>query len=199
MNSKPNSPLAHSLRNASLPQATQNARFLIGAIVMFLGAGAASAQSQFEEEFDDPYKPWHEVALQLPAPPQAENLLAFYASAAATQAFEVDAKSLTVGADGVVRYTLVAISRAGARNVSYEGIRCKGFEVKLYAFGQPDGAWSRSRRNQWQKIDHQNASNRHHASLAREYFCQESTVAGSAEQILFRLRHRQSLAPHFGP
>lgn len=38
---------------------------------------AAFAQS-FDEDFDDENKPWEEIAVQLPAPPKAENLLPFY-------------------------------------------------------------------------------------------------------------------------
>lgn len=158
----------------------------------------ALAQSQFEDDFDDPYKPWQEVAVQLPAAPQAGDLIPFDVSATATHSFAIDAMSVSTGTDGVVRYTLVSISSAGARNVSYEGIRCNSFEKKLYAFGQADGSWSRSRRDRWELIQG-NAANRHHAILAGEYFCLDSTVAGRADQIVERLRNRRSLAPNLGP
>lgn len=157
-------------------------------------ANLGHAQSGlFDEDFDDETKPWQEIAVQLPPPPAAENLLPFEVSATATQSFALDAKSLTVGADGVIRYTLVTTSPAGARNVSYEGIRCASFEKKLYAFGHPDGSWSRSRRDQWQRIV-QNAANRQHAVLFKDYFCDSSTVAGNAQQILDRIRHQRSLS-----
>src|SRR4051812_48213652 len=80
-------------------------------LVAFAGmAGSVAmvhAQSRFEEDFDNENKPWQEIAIQLPAAPMAENLLPFYVSATATQSFAIDAKSLTVGADGVIRYTLL--------------------------------------------------------------------------------------------
>jgi hypothetical protein len=150
------------------------------------------AQNNFEEDFEDLDKPWKELALQLPATPLAENLIPFYVSATATQTFAIDAKSLTLGSDGVIRYTLVTSSTSGAKNVSYEGIRCSSFEKKLYAFGHPDGSWSRSRRDKWEPIK-SNAANRQHAALAQDYFCQGLTVAGKAEQMVERIRGKRGL------
>lgn len=157
------------------------------------GTHLSLAQSAFDEDFDDDTKPWQEVAIQLPAAPLAANLLPFEVSATATQLFAIDAKSLTVGADGVVRYTLVTSSPEGAKNVSYEGIRCASFERKSYAFGHPDGSWSRSRHDKWQPIV-RNAANRQHAILFKDYFCDGSTVAGNAQQILDRLRYQRPLS-----
>lgn len=165
------------------------------AVFLLAFATATSAQSRFEEDFDDKDKPWQEVAIQLPPAPQAEDLASFYVSATATQSFAVDTKSLSVSEDGVIRYTLVAVSDAGARNVSYEGIRCETYERKLYAFGQPDGKWSRSRRDQWERIQG-GASNRQHAALAKDFFCLEKTVAGTAADMSARLRSKRTLSPH---
>lgn len=169
----------------------------IAAAAMLGMCGIAQSQSRFEENFDEEYKPWQEIAIQLPAGPQAENILPFYVSATATQSFAIDAKSLSVGSDGVIRYTLLATSPSGAKNISYEGIRCKSFEKRIYAFGQPDGSWSRSHRNQWERIV-QNAANRQHAILAKDYFCENSMVAGSADKMLERIRRRQPLAHRLG-
>lgn len=152
----------------------------------------AQAQSGFEEDFNDTGKTWQEIAIQLPAAPKPENLFEFYVSETATQSFAIDGKSVSVGNDGVVRYTLVSRSRSGAENISYEGIRCESFEKKLYAFGRPDGSWSRSRRDQWERITG-TISNRQHAALARDYFCSQKVVEGDAQQIVYRLRHKQPL------
>jgi hypothetical protein len=145
------------------------------------------AQSRFEEDFDDTEKPWQEIVVQLPAAPAPENLLPFYVSATATQSFAVDAKSLTVGADGVVRYTMVAKSPEGATTISYEGIRCESFEKKRYAFGRPDGTWSRSRSDKWEPISG-TSINRQHAALAKDYLCRQKVVAGKAEDIVRSIR-----------
>jgi hypothetical protein len=162
-----------------------------------LAGTPAYSQGGFEEDFDDKEKPWQEVAIQLPASPVAENLLPFYVSPTATQTFAIDAKSVTLGPDGVIRYTLVTKSAQGATNVSYEGIRCMSFERKLYAFGHPDGSWSRSRRDQWERISLGNA-NRQHAALAKDYFCMEKTIAGKAEEMVERIRWQRPLSPHRG-
>ena len=57
---------------------------------------------------------WKESQVQLPAWPQPENLLAVYVSAATQNEFFVDGSTLSVTADGVVRYVLVVRSPAGA-------------------------------------------------------------------------------------
>ena len=164
----------------------RGAAFLTAAaLAAFFCAPPAFAQSQFEEDFDDTGKTWQEIAVQLPATPSTENLVPFYVSPTATQNFAIDEKSLSVGKDGVIRYTMVATSPAGARNVSYEGIRCETFEKKSYAFARTDGTWARSRRDQWEPIV-RNAANRQHGVLATDFFCEGKTVAGNQETILRR-------------
>lgn len=170
---------------------------LIGLAFLLAVTAVSHAQSRFEEDFDDQDKPWEEVAIQLPAAPLAENLLPFYVGPTATQSFAVDAKSLTVGSDGVVRYTLVGTSPAGAKNVSYEGIRCASFEKKLYAFGRTDGTWSRSRRDQWEPIV-RSLANRQHAALALDYFCSNLMVADDAATMLNRLQKQRPLTNYKG-
>lgn len=156
----------------------------------FLALGPSHAQSQFEDEFDEAEKPWQEIAIELPAAPSAEDLIPFQTvSAVATQSFAIDPKSLTAGSDGVVRYTLVSTSAAGAKNISYEGIRCHSMERKLYAFGHPDGTWSRSRRDKWERIP-RHTTNNHHATLALEYFCDGRAIAGDADELINRLKTR---------
>lgn len=172
-------------------------RFLVVVAAMLGVVGAAESQSRLDEDFDDENKPWQEITIQFPTAPQTANLLPFYVSATATQSFAIDAKSLTVGSDGVIRYTLVIDSPGGAKNITYEGIRCGSFEKKIYAIGQPDGSWSRSRRNQWERIV-QNAANRQHATLAKDYFCQNLVVAGDAKQMIERIRWQQPLTQQLG-
>lgn len=162
-------------------------------VILSSGANSSCAQSRFEADFEDLDKPWTEVAVQLPPAPAAENLLQFYVSATATQTFAIDAKSLSVGSDGVIRYTLVANSRTGVKNISYEGIRCQSYEKRLYAFGHQDGTWSRSRNDQWERI-RSNAANRQHAALAQDYLCQGLTIAGTAEQLVESIRKQRTSA-----
>lgn len=175
-------------------QSTKHCILAIG-LVLLGGSSVTCAQSNFEEDFDDKEKSWQEISVQFPAAPLSENLLPFYVSPTATRSFAIDAKSLTVGTDGVIRYTLVTRSEAAAINISYEGIRCKSFEKKLYAFGHSDGSWSRSRHHEWEKINAL-AANPHHSVLAKDFFCRQNVVAGREKDILNRLRKQESLSSY---
>lgn len=136
----------------------------------------------FEDDYEK--KSWGEIEPQLPVPPKAENLVAFYVSATTDNQFYIDRKSLSVGEEGVVRYTLVVVTPSGARNVSYEGIRCETGELRLYAFGRGDGSWGKSRGSHWLSIDGSVTRNRHHVALFSEYFCPVGGVAARAVDIL---------------
>lgn len=130
----------------------------------------------FEEE-----KPWDELEVSLPEYPRTENLIEFYVSAATPNRFFIDGKSLSVGADGVVRYVAVVKTRGGATNVSFEGIRCEAKQRRLYAFGRGDGAWGKARTKDWTDIRPGDPSG-YAAVLYREYFCPDGTPIYRAEE-----------------
>ncbi|PXX43972.1 CNP1-like family protein [Undibacterium pigrum] len=157
-------------------------------IIISLALLPASFAHAAEPDLEEDDKEWREVALQLPEAPKAENLLNFYKSP--TQSFAIDTTSLIVAADGTIRYSLVATSSGGAKNISYEGLRCQTYQVKLYAFGRPDGTWSRSRRNQWDSITNTGA-NKQHAALFSDYFCEGKTIAGKASVLVDKLRGKK--------
>ena len=131
----------------------------------------AAEWGRFESDFDDEKKPWAEIEAQLPAYPREENLLRFDAGSATANRFYIDASSLTVGPDGVVRYSLLIRASGGASNVSFEGIRCETREQKLYAVGRSDGKWTRARNPAWRAIEYKEL-NRHHGVLFAEFFCE---------------------------
>ncbi len=136
---------------------------------------------------DDEEAPWQEGEVAYPAPPQDQHLLPFYVSPTTNNRFLIDEESLSVAEDDVVRYTLVIISPAGARNVSYEGIRCATGERRIYAFGRSDGTWSKARNSAWHKIQAKEM-NRYHAALNSEYFCTPGNSVDSAEKARAVLR-----------
>ena len=129
---------------------------------------AAAAFADFEEDYDS--KQWQEVEVQLPPAPRQETLLPFYVSAATENRFFVDGATLSVGSDGVVRYVMLVLTPQGARNATYEGMRCETRERRIYASGRLDGSWSKARKNEWARIQDAYA-NRQHAALFLEYFC----------------------------
>jgi hypothetical protein len=147
----------------------------------------AQTTDKFDEDFDNKNKHWVEIALKLPSPPKTADLLPFYVGPTATQTSALDVKSLSVGADGVVRYTIVTTSPSGVKNISFEGIRCASFEFKLYAIGHQNGSWARSRNDQWRPIS-QTAANRQQAALAQDFFCQGKVVTGKPGEILRAMR-----------
>ena len=139
-----------------------------------------------EDEFDGE-KPWVELQTQLPAYPKPENLLAFDAGPAREHRYSVDAMSITVGQDGVVRYSLMVKSSAGAINVSYEGIRCQTGERKLYAFGRSDNTWSKARVSKWESLEHvvQHYPQR---ELSRYFFCPDQGIVKTPEEAMRALK-----------
>ena len=145
------------------------------------------ALADVDEGEDKDTRRWQERVVDLPAEPLPENLLPFYVSAATDNEFFVDGTSLTVGPDGVVRYVLVVQAAGGARNVSFEGLRCETRERRVYAFGRLDGTWSKSRNENWQRIRDVPA-NRHHAALFYDYFCPGGAIVAGADEARDALR-----------
>ena len=143
----------------------------------------------FEQAFDDDTKTWQEVSAKLPPMPKDRDLVGFSVSGATSFVFEIDASTLDIGSDGVFRYTLVATSPQGARNVSYEGIRCATGEKKIYATGRADGTWVRARNAAWTRIE-EVGNNRQHAALETEYFCPDQYAARNVRDIVRRMRPR---------
>jgi len=163
-----------------------------GALRILLAALAAtsaaplSAQPKSDWELAEEERRWREVDFMLPQYPKAADLVEFDVSAARDFRFFIDATSLSVGKDGVVRYTLVARSASGVENVSYEGIRCKSGTVRAYAFGQGGGRWS-GRGTAWRQIERKQAQGWHFA-LWRDYFCPHAIAIHDAAEGIDALR-----------
>lgn len=155
--------------------------------VCFFCAALMAGASAFAEEDEPQNEIWQEAAWQLPEAPQAKALLPFYVSATTNNKFFIDSASLSVEADGVVRYTLLVLAPEGGRNVSFEGVRCETSERRIYASGRLDGSWSKARGDQWLRI-RDAGSNRYHAALFHGYFCPGGVIARNVEEILAALR-----------
>ena len=164
--------------------------------VLALLAAPAFAQYGPDDEAEtlEAMKPKVEEEAKLPPAPKANDLVPVEIGPTSQQHYAIDAKSLTVSDDHVVRYTVVSTSSAGAKNVSYEGIDCKMRTFKRYAYGSTDGKWVRSRRDAWDRISSLAPNQLHHV-LNTQYFCQAGLAAGKAEQILGRIRSGRPLNP----
>jgi hypothetical protein len=154
--------------------------------LIFPGTTLAGTSGQFDSEFEQD-KPWAELQAKLPATPQQENLQPFFVSAATDNKFSIDTASISVGDDGVVRYTLLVKSPEGAVNVTFEGIRCGTHERKIYAFGRADGSWSKARFSKWEPILYADRNRQHHM-LYDDFFCPRGMMVGSPEEAVAALK-----------
>ncbi|MEO8411083.1 MAG: CNP1-like family protein [Propionivibrio sp.] len=161
-------------------------RFLGGCLPVLIVVGffpVHVAAEDFDADYDA--KPWAEVAVKLPPFPRDEDQIPFMVGANTHIKYSIDKRSLSVGGDGVIRFVLTVVSDQGARNISYEGMRCSTAERRFYAFGRPDGTWSKARGNQWVKI--RGTSNNHHVGLYFNYFCPLGAASNASPEDLLRL------------
>lgn len=156
------------------------------ALVLVGVAAACAGQPTLPPEDELAAKPWEAQKALLPPYPKEANLLRIYVGSATPFTFFVDPASVSVGQDGIVRYTLVARSSSGATNVSYGGMRCETYESKTYAFGRSDGTWVQARNQQW--IPYSRYETDHHLILADDFFCsvRGAKTAEEAVQALVR-------------
>lgn len=78
-----------------------------------------------------------------------------------------------------MRYVLVSRSPSGVENVSYEAIRCKTAESRLYAIGHSDATWS-TRPGKWQPIIE--SRQQHLRVLYRDFFCPQQNPIRDADE-----------------
>ena len=156
------------------------------ALLLCLPLIAHAEWGEFEREFEQD-KPWVEVAAQLPPYPKPENLVPFNVSSATRNRHFVDAASISVGTDNVVRYTVVIEAAGGAKNVSFEGLRCESGERRLYAYGHPDGSWSKARNAGWEGIKFRSLLS-YQKALFEDHFCPNGIRVRDGKEAVQNLR-----------
>lgn len=175
-------------------RAKRIARRLVSLLLFFHAAlclpqASSGFKSDWEEKQDE--LNWKELEGKLPAYPKDENLAEFFVSAANSFRFFLDTTSISIGPDGVVRFTLVARSPSGASNVSYEGMRCKTGEYKAFAFGRSDGSWS-IRPTTWRKVTRLSV-HRWHEALLEDYVCTVRSTPLTVADIVRGLKGGEGL------
>jgi hypothetical protein len=158
-------------------------------VTLLVSSPAVAQWKDWDYDLDQEKKPWEELQTQLPPYPKPENLLKFDPGAVSSNSYFVDVASLSVGEDKVARYTLVVKSSGGATNVSFEGIRCDKGQLRVYAFGHANSAWSRARDSSWRQVVYREV-NGHHYALYREYLCSKarSSEPLSVKQIIAAIK-----------
>jgi hypothetical protein len=158
-------------------------RFLV--LLLFLAgcAGPAAEMSDWERSQALKQAPREENVVPPPFPKRAK-LVEFPVADTGDIHFFIDASTLSVAGDGIVRYVLVAQSPGGVENITYEGLRCPAAEHRIYASGQSDGTWALSRTT-WQPVRN---ARRWQIELYREYFCPQKVAIRDADEGLRALR-----------
>jgi hypothetical protein len=172
-----------------------SAAIAIAAVV--LGACQSGPTRVVDFAAEDEKEHWKEIPAKLPPYPRNENLVQFDVGEATPHRFYIDRPSLSVGEDGVVRYTLLVRTAGGATNVTFEGIRCDGRRQKYYAVGESGATWTPARNPHWRRIQYQDPDRRHRA-LVDTYLCEGRLPRKSAD-ILQRLRYGPPESETFGP
>jgi hypothetical protein len=128
-----------------------------------------------------------ERAVALPPYPQETDLIEFLVGPTGSHRYFIDGKNLSVGADGVLRYTVVVMASGGARNVAYEGMSCKTYEKRTYALGQSGGKWAEAKRSEWEPI-RTGRINEYQGVLYKDFFCPDRQPVRDKEAALRGLR-----------
>lgn len=170
-------------------------RVLAGAVALVALAALPPADAQAPKvrdqaadaiDFDaDKDKP--ESDAPPPTPPRPEDLVRYDPGRPGSMTYYIDAKSLSISPEGIIRYTNVAKGEGAAQNVTYEGIRCDTREKKTYAYGRADGTWNVVRDPQWSPIRTQNVEGYRYA-LYQDYFCPSRGAIRTVAEGLDSLR-----------
>lgn len=147
-------------------------------VLASLVAGPVLA-NDFSDAFDEAEPAWTEATVTLPAAAKPADLVEFTVGGGRGHRYFLDPASISVGADGVVRYTLVMRTAGGAENINYEGLRCATGERKIYAFAGRDGIWSANKSAAWARIDAR-GDHSYHKELFFHYLC---TVDGAGKEL----------------
>lgn len=147
-------------------------------LLLALGAARADPQGHFAPDPEPPVPssvesgtPWQEIEVGLPPWPKDGDLIEMELDGPPTTfRYFIDGANLRIGADGVVRYTLVAQAPSGTRNLSVEGLRCtpRG-AYRVYAYGV-GGRFDALAGSDWRPIGDQ-ASEGFREALWRFHLC----------------------------
>ena len=164
------------------------ALLLLGVALSGSGVALAAQRGMPEDIGGVPEeKAFKEDVLKLPPYPADAGLIEFKLRGASRNRYFIDHDSVSLGEDRVVRYSMVIKTPGGGTNVSYEGMRCKTSEFKVYAFGTRDGKWVEARDPKWKDVG-ATASNFHYG-LWVDYLCNSEAVNGNnVEDLIIALK-----------
>ena len=166
-------------------------RFFLCLLVVQFSTPAAvhAAKPRMVNDKDGNAVPWKEAKTTLPGYPEDENLMQIQAPPGArNNRYFVDTRSLSLGPDLVLRYTVVIMPRGGSTaNVLFQGISCETNEVKTYAFGRTNGTFATQTSGTWRPVQRTGPMG-YQNELIDKYVCDETSSPIGAEDVRLRLR-----------
>jgi hypothetical protein len=158
------------------------------AVAFPVGAGSVlETEKEFDGVIEKPEKQ-QELAVGPPPYPRDSDLVEVHIPELSGRLrYALDMENLTVAKDGIVRYTMVISSAAGARNVFFEGIDCGQRRFKTYAYDTGDGEFREKKGPRWQRIANR-GSQSFRDELRQGYFCGRFGSARPPQEIRARLR-----------
>lgn len=154
-----------------------------------LGQAAwADNRDRFNQNYHwEPPKVWQEAATTLPANPNGNtSWLVISGGPVYQNQIALDADSLSIGTDAVIRYTLRITSSEGVANISHQGLRCDSREFKLFAIAASQNhEWQDTKTAQWRRIQPGHVPQ---ALLARDYLCEDGRPLDNTALMLARLK-----------
>jgi hypothetical protein len=138
-----------------------------------------------------PEEEWKEGEVNLPPFPEKWNLQPFDVAGTGENTYFLDASSISIGADGVVRYSMIVRAPSGTENITFEGIRCEMRQWKPYAYGRPDRTWSPAREAKWDLVQRQEFR----YTLYHEYLCPHGSPSRNPREILSEIRRQYRAGP----
>ena len=173
---------------------------------LFGSTAFARSERQFVDEaeppapsaLDDKKWGWKEGATSLPPWPKDGDLVEVMVDDPAPRfRAYIDGRNLRIGSDEAIRYTLVLESRTGARNVSFEGLRCTPSGIyKIYAYGT-NGRFEKVD-NEWQSL-HGQGHDKLRADLHHHILCVPRKLEPRPKKDMIRaMRSRTTLKGNSG-
>ena len=130
---------------------------------------------------------WVEQPIATPPAYSSQHLLAIDMPRDLSVSIAVDPQTITVDADGVVRYVVVTRNQSGSENAFFEGIRCETHQVKSYARHGASGNWVMASEPVWKSFS-DNMPSRHAAIFAKQGACKDGT-AQTRDAIIDALKY----------
>jgi hypothetical protein len=126
-----------------------------------------------------------------PAYPRDSDLIEFKLRNPTTNRFYVDARSVSVAKDRIVRLTVVIRTPTNETNVRFAGVNCDERQWKDYAFAGNDHQWAVDETAQWRPIQDLRYNN-YQYTLYEDFLCiggvLSSHPAGEADKLVRLLR-----------